>query len=287
MISLLAACAATVGDSGTVPAVVGDNAPPVAEWNPDDATAAILTGLNAGFPDAVSGMTTYLSLMALGDSNCPGPGNQLTDVQVPLTGCTSSSGYRYAGVSMYLDSAQMSGGNPEVQGMMVGGDFQIVDPAGNAYDFGGQLDWFSRPAGRMGPDTGGADPREVYTDILGTFRYPGSAPWLSKGASAVAQMVLRTTSTGESTVQIDGGLGTGDIDLWMRELRFGAEVCQNGEPAGRIDVRDPSGAWWSLDFGTICSGCGALAYATLDAADACVDLTATGTATLQMMENTP
>lgn len=287
MLPLLAACAGPAADSGSGATSPAEAAPPTATWSTDAALSAITSGLASGLPDAVSGLRTYLTMMESGDSQCPGPGKQLIDTQVPLTGCTASSGFRYSGVSMFLEGDALSGGNPEVEGMLLGGDFRITDAEGNAYDFGGQVDWFSLPGGQRGPDTGGASARVIHTDVSGTFGYPGGDPWLGNGVSAVLQMQAETASSGESAFVVDGGLGTLDVDLWMHELRFGANACAEGAAAGRVDVRDPSGAWWSLDYGDACSGCGSLAYATLDPADACLDLSGTGTTAMTMMQAVP
>jgi hypothetical protein len=231
----------------------------------DEALAAVPVGLQNGLPDPLGAVGTYLAMMGEGDDTCPGPGDQLIDSQVPLSGCSSGSGYEYAGVSIYLTGGDLiPDGDPSQDAVLLGGDFSIADPAGNTLEIGGQVVWSS-----VVSDSG----TDANADISGTLRYPGGDPWLAAGVSSVLRIQVHVPTTGEPSLALHGGLGTEGVDLWFEKLEMSEKVCPTLAPQGVLSVRDPSGAWWSLDYGTACDGCGTLSFPGQEDQPACLDLT--------------
>ncbi|MFN7142291.1 MAG: hypothetical protein ACK4YP_00820 [Myxococcota bacterium] len=250
---------------------------PPAVLSPEEAVAAVITGTQHGLPDPVELFTTYLGLLALGDEGCPGPGEQLIDTVVPLTGCTSASGVTYAGVSI-VEREEHALPGQSGKSVLLGGDFGIVDLDGHTFAQGGHVRWAARS--RYGAAT-------FETEAFGTFAYGGGSPWLAAGVSAVLTMGLEAPRDGAPVLTLSGGLGTEGVDLWFEDLRFDPEACAAGPAGGAVEVRDPSGAWWTLDFGDRCDGCGALTYPGTDAGDACVDLLPLAEATTAMLPVAP
>lgn len=274
LLALLLACSspdgAPVADDAEVPL-------PAAVLTAEEAVAAVATGTQHGLPDPVGLYTVYLALMALGDEDCPGLGEQLMDNVVPLTGCTSDSGVTYAGVSLIETEEQMLPGQ-DADAVLFGGDFSIVDLDGNRMDHGGQVMW-------MAIETNG---KPVYrAEALGTFSYGGGAPWHAAGVSAVLTMELDVPARKEPVLTLTGGLGTEGVDLWFDDLRFDPDDCAAGPASGAVEVRDPSGAWWTLTFGDTCDGCGALTYPGADPVEGCVDLIPVYDAAVPMLQVAP
>lgn len=274
LLALLLACSSPDG----APAADDAEVPlPAAVLSAEEATAAVATGTRHGLPDPVGLYTAYRALMARGDEDCPGPGEQLMDNVVPLTGCTSASGVTYAGVSLVETEEQMLGGR-DGDAVLLGGDFSIVDVDGTRMDHGGQVSW-------MATDTNG---KPVYrAEALGTFSYGGGAPWHAAGVSAVLTMELALPARKEPVLTLSGGLGTEGVDLWFDDLRLDPDACAAGPSRGAVEVRDPSGAWWTLTFGETCDGCGALAYPGADPVEACVDLVPVYEAAVPMLRAAP
>ncbi len=280
---LVVACAPTPSDTAAgavneeedevTEAVV---APPPPLLTEEEALAAIGIGTRNGLPDPLGMYDTYIALMALGDSECPGPVDQLMDTYVPLTGCLSDSGLYYAGVSMVLTEADLGEGTADMVARLIGGDFTITDAAGDTLDFGGQVMWSGQAT-----DTG----RSISAQVLGTFAYPGGSPWLAVGTSAVLEMHLERTDGGGAALGVAGGLGTEGVDLWFEGFTVDPAVCDT--PTGAIGVRDPSGAWWTLDLAVRCDGCGILSYPGRPDVEACVELEPLYTGAVAMLERSP
>lgn len=262
-VALLVACGPTAGDTATPPAVEGEP-PPAPLFAATDAVAAMANGLQHGLPDPLDLFDTYLALMALGDTRCPGPGDQLIDTVVPPSGCTSESGARYAGVSVVMDEGDLNSGDPDYVARLVGGDFAITDVEGETFDFGGQVIWSAQA--KDGEEN-------ILAQTAGTFAYAGGSPWLAAGVSTVLTMQVAARNEGASRLGLSGGLGTEGVDLWFDDLLFDADACPEGVPSGALEVRDPSGAWWTLAFANRCDGCGTLAYSGQPDTEACMDLT--------------
>ncbi len=276
--SLLVLLACSAAPDDTAPVAVEEEPPPAALLTADEALAAVETGTQHGLPDTLDLLDTYAALMALGDAQCPGPGDQLIDTQVPLSGCTSDSGVTYAGVSMLLDEADLGGGDPSYVARLIGGDFTITDAQGDTLDFGGQMVWSGR--------TGDGGRLSVMAQASGTFVYPAGSPWLAAGVSTVLDMQLEVRADEAPRLVLNGGIGTEGVDLWLDALVFG-EGCADGGPTGAVRVRDPSGAWWTIDFADRCDGCATLSYPGLADAEVCPDLGPFYEGAVAMLETSP
>jgi hypothetical protein len=208
-------------------------------WTPDDLSEAVLamTELPPLNPQAVR--DTYFELMSHGDAVCPGSTTQL--IGSDLRGCTADSGWFYAGVSTWME--QEAAGNAP-GGWLLSGDFEILDPEGHRFIGGGGVD------ARKGPE--GADEARY----SGQWSFPGGATdWLGYGISAYFQQSVVAAS---GAVAITGGLTYGEVSIWSDRLKYAPEVCDG--LTGSVEIRDPSGVWFVLDYGDDCDTAGALSF---------------------------
>lgn len=272
MLLLLLACA--TDPEGAAVASSEPPAPPAPVYSGEEALAAMARGVELGIPSPRHVEEQYLELLSHGDEQCPGLGNQLIYGAFPDTGCTAQSGYFYSGVSIYLAGSDLTGTtDPNVDAMLLGGDFQIEDPSGGVFFFGGQVDWRLETI---------AEGQAVQANVKGTLGYEGGDPWFADGTSSMLQLRVNPVATG-FMLSIYGGVSGAQEDVWMERLDFSPEACPGGEPSGAITVRDEAGGWWRLDYGTACTSCGVLSYPGIAQADACLDLTGLREPTLAML----
>lgn len=207
-------------------------------WTPDE---VVLVLDNLREPPAPSeALSAYLGLLAAGDASCPGSSSQLGGAD--LRGCTSATGYSYAGIASY---ARTDGG------WILTGDFDITTPEGQRFVGGGAIS-------ESVDATGGWSSR-----WSGTWSFEGADGWLDPGVST-----WWSQSAGAGWGQADDGLGNGQ-DLWFEALRSDPSRCDG--LSGAVEVRDPSGGWWRVDHGT-CAACGALSFEGQDQGEACTHL---------------
>lgn len=229
---LLLAC--TPSPQETAVEVVQSQGRVDAEWSADDLKTIFADPSN--FPDLGPQdlRDTFFGLMAKGDTECPGNPTQLLGID--LRGCTSASGYFYAGVSTWMPD--------EAHSWMLAGDFEIIDPEGHRFIGGGDVN-----AGAMGNNVGGT--------IHGEWSYPGgSSGWMDSGISAY---LSETSGQVEdfSWIQLDGGLTYRGKSYWFDRLALQVD-CPTGQ--GSLRIRDPSGGWYTLDYGEGCPPCPDLSF---------------------------
>lgn len=209
-------------------------------WTFDEAIAAVDGVFEMGFFGPVELREAYLELMSHGDASCPGSSLEIYDTFV--TGCTASSGYYYAGVSVY---AVEDWPGEDSSAWSFGGDFEILDPQGDQMLVGGHT--FGLYEDLHVEMIGG--------DITGSWSYSGADGWLGEGISA---MLLLDGVIG-SRLSLSGGLAVGSTAMYFPELRWDSPSCWE-HPVGELQVRDPAGHWFSLIFDEDCTGCGEMTY---------------------------
>jgi len=158
-------------------------------WTAEQAIAAVEHAMQQSPPDPWVLRSTYLDLLAQGDATCPGEGDDLQPPQVPLTGCTSSTGLTYAGVSVYEETEV----NEDVADFaMINGDFTITDIDGNKFQNGGN--WMVHA--ERDPSS-----QHMSLDLRGAFSYPAAEGWLGGGGSALLHV-----SGSDSKLTLEGSL---------------------------------------------------------------------------------
>lgn len=218
-----------------------------ARYSPEEVLATLDAHVAAGLPSPHVSKALYLEFMAEGDETCPADDSQLDDTKVPLSGCWSESGYGYAGIAVLLENSDEA-----VYGYQLFGDFQLTDPDGEVFEAGGvtgfqaQVDESSRTA---------------LVELTGSWVYPPSPHWLGEGYSGTLKIAAREGSGEDRRLNVSGGWQRPDSALYTPELLLDSTVCPEAAPTGTVQLRDPSGGWWTVDFGDACSGCGTLAWA--------------------------
>lgn len=255
---LALACSPETPEESGAPAGPEDPAARALEptWTAEEAMAAAQAAVDQGLPDPYRLRDLYFDLVETGqDADCPGPDLLNTP---NLQGCTSDSGYFYAGLATYQE-----GTNPSADvAWMFSGDFEIITPEGWSYLVGGH-------AGHT-LDESGPDSVFYQVDVSGSFRWDGDPGWLAEGLSAVFH-VDGTRTPGGDDLTLDGGLAFAGVSLYWSDVHLVEGACE-GHPTGSLDVRDPSGGWYTLTWGDACDGCGAVSFAGESAGEACLDL---------------
>ncbi len=248
LVLIFAACAPPSEVAPASPAAT--TAPDVdAEWSLEDLVAAVLdmTALPILSPHEVR--DTYLALMAAGDAVCPGSTTQLTGTD--LRGCTAETGYFYAGIGTWFEQT----GSPP--SWRLGGDFEIIDAEGHRFIGGGLVGW-----GQSGEGV-------ETSEYQGQWSYPGGTDaWLGTGISAYLAEVV----TPAGVLTLDGGLTYGAVSVWAEALSYDPATCEG--LTGGLQVRDPSGLWFTLSFGDDCDNIAVLGLDGEDLGALELDLTA-------------
>lgn len=250
--SIVACTSGSPGETGSV--LGGGAAAPVLEpaWTAGQALEAARVALDGGLPDPHPLRDRYFELVEVGqDADCPGPDLLNTP---NLQGCTSDSGYFYAGLATYQE-----GTNPGADvSWMFSGDFEIVTPEGWSYLVGGHTG--------LSQDASGF----FQVEVSGSWRWDGDPGWLAEGLSAVFHAEGSTTGSGQE-LGLEGGLGYADVSLYWSEVRIAGDAC-DGHPTGSLGIREPAGGWYTLTWGEGCDGCGVVDYAGEPAGEGCLDL---------------
>lgn len=215
------------------------------EWTPEDAVVAIASALAGDFPSPLLVRGSLNDWFRHGDGGCPGPGTFMAGPS--FEGCTSQQGWYYLGVGGYNETASRDevGGFVELNMM---GDLTIVAPNGDTIDVGGH--WITRLR---------EAPASWSTVLNGTWHEPGSdADWLATGISAWLDYAGTAGLDGRRAT-LDGALTLRGTTLRFHGLALGEDGC-GAVPKGIVDVRDPGGGTWSIDFGDTCTPCGVMTF---------------------------
>ena len=265
MIWFLLACTATEGepkksvtDSHNAAAGDQDTGPPplpditATGAKPSLSAEEVANRIGAAWstpPDPGEVIETYAHLMSMGDPECPGDPNNITDTW--LYGCTSTTGYSYAGVSqLFFERITSEGFAADLSG--VSGDFWIDSITGATLEGGGHS-VLLREEGIW------------IAEMAGSWRWDEGSGWLAHGYS--------------------GNLWVEFIDHFAIKLRGAADIlgtyvaaqnfvlsayCDYG-PAGKLSLRDPGGGWYDMEF-VNCDPCTDVFFEDENIGNACVDM---------------
>jgi hypothetical protein len=212
---------------------------PEPAWNASEVEAEIAAGLALGMPDPITARDSFFGLFTGADGQCPqGSGYSITS----FTGCTSSQGYTYAGMSVYQEDGR--------GGFVLSTDLYIIDASGRRFTGAGQASF-------------GISEYGLQANMDGIWGYEGEEGWLGQ----IPGFNL-SVSLGED-FYLQGGLGIGGHYLAFLPL-IQLEGCEGA--TGILEVRDPGGLWYRLDFGEGCSECAEVSYEGESLGKLCPDL---------------
>jgi hypothetical protein len=206
------------------------------EWDIYGASEALRELLSLGLPGQDAIRDPYLSLVRGGDESCPNaPDDQFPEGRVPLSGCFSSNGTHYMGLSEYFE---------HLETFRLWGDLRMVRANGEAFEVAGVQEHLG-----------------YVLTTQGSFLDEGADGWLQKGLGAAL-----TVDTHGDERAVRGGLAAleGQRAGWYELLL--TESCASGE----VRTRDTGGGWytWTLDD---CS-CGTVTFASEELGATCIDL---------------
>lgn len=249
---LLLACAApdpaTGDDSAAEPDLPHLESPTAqATWSRTEAVSELNAAFALGLPDPLVFRDHYMDLMRQGDPHCPGHPTHITDDWV--LGCTALSGVWFSGITEYYED--LTGDDPW---WILLGDAQLTDAEGYEYSLGGHV-----LESNYIDDNSAAS---VYTaQIHGAMLYEAAAPPFDQRVSAFFQLSVEDHLDDSEVVSVEGG-----VTAHARSLNFvGFSVVRDAacdwSPKGVVAIRDPSGAWFTLEMEEACGACGALTFA--------------------------
>lgn len=253
MILLLAlACQAPPEDSEAPP---GPEWPevenPVAEpsWTAEEMLAQLDAALAIGLPEARMMQETYLGLLHYGDEVCPGTELFITDQY--LRGCTSRAGAWYAGITEYYDTRE-SKLSWTLRDWILMADIEIEDPEGQLFALGGHV----------------AEQRAVSFDSMdliwngqlkGAMFWEGDPDRYPTLVSALLDTWVNRDARGSTRVWYEGGVAWRDYQLSMIAFQLVHQEC-GWSPTGKLMMRDPGGAWYTMEFDGGCDTCTTLRF---------------------------
>jgi hypothetical protein len=215
---------------------------PEAQLSPEELAAAFDAAWAGGVPEPRTPRDVYLSLMAMGDEECPGDPEQIVSI---VLGCTSASGWTYAGTTEY----KVQGEESDREGWQLTGDATIDGPDGERFVAGGHVNLARKERGSGGWHWEG--------EIQGTWSYLGAGGWLEDGLSAKLQIASDRGESREEIV-VEGGMGLASMALVFEGLELSTDCPEAAR--GALWLRDPSGGWFYAEFSEECSSCGALSF---------------------------
>lgn len=209
-------------------------------WTAAQVAEHVDLALSVGLPDPPLLLDWYDRSLAEGDvGQCP----KVRDHSLgeAFGGCLSSSGWVYAGISMWY--ASETG-----EGWEMDGDCYMRDPQGNWFFCDGRLGW-------EGDGTGAWE-----VTVAGMWGYPLASGWVASQPDAALWMAWDG-----HTLSLDGGWEVDGDSVF-----FAGVTVTAGGATGIVELRDPSGAWYllSLDGGT----CGEVSWDGASLGEGCIDL---------------
>lgn len=234
---------ASTDTSGTLTAG-WDTASPWSLHDPALSAAEVVARIDdvlaAGLPDSPALMASLDRLVALGEPGvCGGDGRNLL---LPMSGCTTESGWLMGGLLFYAISE-------DNLGYSATGDLFAVDPEGNRWIGAGDLTY----AGQL--DGGWR------FEVAGTWGYVYDPGW--PGSQPSLAMIVDVTP---DRTRLDGGYMPGDDAVYFDAV----EVSQEGLVSGTLSLRDPLGDWYQLPLDT--TGCGSVGWGETTLGEGCVQI---------------
>lgn len=216
-------------------------------WSLSDLEDQFRHQTSSGIPSGKPFFDAYFSLLGAGDDVCPGDPTRLTPDNVD--GCVSSEGYSYFGLSVYLSIFDELEGqeNPllhPIDGSIIIGDFEMLNPEGKAFQAGGHISEFFWMEERQNYFLEG--------ELQGSWMWEGSdITWVSSGISGLLKYdVLKEGPVTYTT--LDGALQWGGQSMAFNQLKLSSK-CEGFQ--GELMLRDPSGIWHTLFSEDMCSPC--------------------------------
>ncbi len=264
MIWVLLACTAPqdtqpVADTGS-PLPGSERPVTEPEWDLPTLESELNWLLSQGFPTSQAAMEQYLEVMSHGDSVCPG--NEEYIDATNLRGCTADSGYFYSGVSTYERQSFTEEGGNQISFEGSTGDYLFRNPDGLEMEGGGHqtLAIVVNPQGEV---------NNVFSEHSGSFIWQAHDGVYKEQVSGSLQVVA--VEVGDfKQLHMQGAisyLGHAlffETDLW--------EECGWRSDAGVVEVRDPSGGWFTLGPQSCQSDCMTATFAGEVQGEVCVDL---------------
>ncbi len=223
---------------------------PVATWDSGMVADHIVAAFALGLPEPVLPRDALLTLIVEGgDGSCPH--HPSLSLHEDFSGCNSSRGYTFGGFSEYF-------GEPDGEGSFsLTADVFAINPAGERFEAAGEAMWEIDPTG--GEDGSG----HFVASLVGTWGAPGRSDWL---ADAPGEAIW--IEGDRAGILVEGGFSLNGDSLSADDLRIDPDC----PAAGRVEVRDPGGSWFTLDLPEDCSGCAPLVFGGVAGEDLCVDL---------------
>ena len=240
-----------------VPAEAPAEGPP-RTWASDEAVSHLAEALGHGIPDPTGLAEAYTRALLGGDSECP----RFLDASgaVWAAECTAASGWSYSGTSLYTDERTET-----ARSLRMTASFTVTDAEGDPFRGGGEVLYESASA---------AGATEWSGQVGGVFAWSGEAGWL--GEARGEALFLEGASDGTSrSLRLDGGVEYASATISFSGLSVDTATCAGDAPVdapATLQVRDPGGAWFTLDLPGDCTGCGELWFGAEALGPACVPL---------------
>lgn len=229
------------------------------EWDLDALESELTWLLSEGFPSSRVAMAHYLEVMSHGDSVCPG-NKEFIDA-TNLRGCTADSGYFYSGVSTYERQSFVEQGSlVTFEGST--GDYLFRNPEGDEMEGGGHqtLSVVYTPLG---------DAHVVFAEHSGSFVWEADEGVYREPVSGSMQ-VFAAQNVERTQLNLLGAISYLDRSLYFQTDLW--EDCGWRSEDGFIEVRDPSGGWYTLGPQSCQSDCMTATFAGEVRGEICVDL---------------
>ena len=229
-------------------------------WDAAELEAELIWLLSQGFPNSRQAMGLYLDILSHGDSVCPGNAEYIDETM--LRGCTAETGYYFSGVSTYERQSLVDEDGLLVSYQGCTGDYLFRDPAGQEMEAGGhqtQAIW-ETPQGQV---------QQVLSEHSGSFVWAGHEGVYREKVSGSLHSVA-VISDGQRQLYLQGAISYLDHALYLQTGLLAD--CGWRTESGVIEVRDPSGGWFTLGPQSCESDCMGVTFGGEPMGEICVDL---------------
>lgn len=230
------------------------------EWDLATLESELNWLLSQGFPTSRDAMEQYLEVMSHGDSVCPGNKEYIDATN--LRGCTADSGYFYSGVSTYERQFFTEENGNEISFEGSTGDYLFRNPEGEEMEGGGHqtLAIVVNPLGEV---------NNVFSEHSGSFIWQAHDGVYQEQVSGSLQVVA--VEYGDfKQLHMQGAISYLDHSLFFETDLW--EECGWRSEDGIVEVRDPSGGWFTLGPQSCQSDCMTATFAGEAQGEVCVDL---------------